>query len=374
MTLYIPGADEQITPEWLTTVLRQSGILQKGQVEEVEYKKNDAFNSHLSHLILHYSDDASPEAPTRLVLKRNVTSEWGVEAGSEEAKFYNLIASLPDHPPITIPCYAAAYDEASGASYVLLLDLSETHRQPITRDQQIELVEGVPSPEDISAVVDTMAHLHAYWWEHPLLKADTFPVGYWSRNAERFEQYLQRRTTSWQHLIAAESSWFPQDLRDLYEMVLARLRPYWERFLAPRQSEQKHLTLIHGDAYFANFLCPKSPTSRATTYWLDWQSPTFDISGYDLVNLCATFWTSEQRSEGQREEKVLRQYHAALQQYGVNNYSWDELLIDYKLSLIFWLLMPVQDCYGGARKAYWWPKMQCLVAAFREWHCEELLI
>jgi hypothetical protein len=373
MVFYIAGA-EQTTPEWLTAVLRQAGVLQQGQVEEVEYKKNDAFNSHLSHLTLRYSDDATPNAPTQLVLKRNIASEWGVEAGIDEVKFYDLIASLPDHPPITVPCYAAAYDEASGASYLLLLDLSETHRQPITRDQQIELVEGVPSPEDIAAVIDTMARLHAYWWGHPLLHAETFPVGYWSRNAERFESHLQRRTTSWQHLIATESSWFPQDLRELYESVFAHLRPYWERFLAPRFREQKHLTLIHGDAYFANFLCPKNHASPAPTYWLDWQSPSFDISGYDLVNLCATFWTSEQRNEGQREENILRQYHAALQRYGVSNYSWDELLTDYKLSLIFWLLMPVQDCYGGARKLYWWPKMQCLAAAFREWRCEELLV
>ena len=41
--------------------------------------------------------------------------------------------------------------------------------------------------------------------------------------------------------------------------------------------------------------------------------------------------------------------------------------------LIYWLLVPVQDCYGGSSKEYWWPKMQCLVAAFREWDCERLL-
>ena len=39
----------------------------------------------------------------------------------------------------------------------------------------------------------------------------------------------------------------------------------------------------------------------------------------------------------------------------------------------FWLLMPLQDRFGGAGKDYWWPKMQCLVAAFREWQCAELL-
>lgn len=368
MTVYIPGAD-QASPAWLTEVLRQADVLQEGKVEAVECQVTGAFNSHTAHLILRYSDDASPGAPTRLVLKRNAPSAWGIEAGAEEVKFYNLIGSLPDHPPIIIPCYAAAYDEASGNSYLLLLDLSETHQQPLTRDSQVSIVEGVPSAVNIASVVDTLARLHAYWWDHPLQRTDTFVVGYWSRNAERFEQYLRRRTASWQSLIADEQEWFPNDLRALYERLLAGLPRYWERHLAPRLRAMKHLTLIHGDAYFANFLCPGQ---SGATYLLDWQSPTFDLGTYDLVNLCATFWTSEQRHEGQREEKILLQYHTTLQANGVSDYTWDDLLYDYKKGLIFWLTMPLQDRYGGARKDYWWPKMQCLVTAFREWKAESL--
>ncbi|MFL6546584.1 MAG: phosphotransferase [Candidatus Udaeobacter sp.] len=371
MTLYISGAD-QISPAWLTEVLRQSGALQQGEVEAVEYQKTDAFNSDTFHLVLRYSGEVSPAPPTQLILKRNTSESWSREAGAEEVKFYMLVASLPDPPSAIIPCYAAAYDEASGNSYVLLLDLSATHRSPVTRDQQVSIEEGMPTVKDIEAVVDAMARLHAYWWEHSWLHTGTFPVGYWSRNADRFEQYLRRRTTAWRSLIADESEWFPDDLHDLYERLFARLPAYWEQHLAPRFRALKNLTLIHGDAYFANFLCPKDSVT-GTTYWMDWQSPTLDLSSYDLVNLCATFWTSEQRHEGQREEKILRQYHAVLQVNGVSNYTWDDLLMDYRYGLIFWLSMPVQDRYGGSRKEYWWPKMQCLLAAFREWKCEELL-
>ena len=65
---------------------------------------------------------------------------------------------------------------------------------------------------------------------------------------------------------------------------------------------------------------------------------------------------------------IIRCYRAV----GCINYAWDDLLTDYKLGLVFWILMPVQDRYGGASRDYWWPKMQCLVAAFREWGCEDL--
>ena len=72
-------------------------------------------------------------------------------------------------------------------------------------------------------------------------------------------------------------------------------------------------------------------------------------------------------------QQVLRRYHAALQAHGVKGYTWDDLVTDYQNGLIFWLVMPVQDGADGSWKDYWWPKMQCLVAAFRDWRCEALL-
>ena len=70
---------------------------------------------------------------------------------------------------------------------------------------------------------------------------------------------------------------------------------------------------------------------------------------------------------------MLERYHATLQAHGVKDFSWEDCLTDYRSGLIYWLLVPVQDRHGGASKAYWWPKMQCLVAAFRDWECEGML-
>jgi thiamine kinase-like enzyme len=305
-------------------------------------------------------------------LKQNIQEDWAREAGIEEVKFYQLVASLPGHPDSIIPCYAAAFDRQSGDSYVLLQDLSPTHHPPVTREQQISIVEGMPVAAAIESVVDTLAQMHAYWWDHSLFKTGRFEIGYWTRNADRFEQYLQRRRTSWESLISDEQSWFPDDLRELYERVIAHLPQHWEQYLKPRFEEMRNLTLVHGDTYFANFLSPNAPGTGAT-YLLDWQSAGVDICGYDLANMCAAFWTSEQRNENQREERMLRRYHAVLQEHGVADYSWEDLATDYRTGLIFWLLMPVQDRYGGSGKDYWWPKMQCVVAAFREWECEKLL-
>lgn len=361
-----------ITPAWLTNILHQAGALPQGEVIAVEERQSDAFNSQLAFLQVAYSADTLPALPTRFVLKRNIDADWAIEAGAEEVKFYKLVTSLPDHPPVLPPCYAAAYDEASGSSYLLLADLSASHAPPETREQEINIAVQVLSPESMVRVIDTLAQFHAYWWQHPLLESGQLVIGYWLRNAERFGLYLERRQRSWDNLIAAEQDWLPADIRTLYEHLLATLPAYWEEHLARRFNPLTHLTVMHGDSYFANFLCPK-PGESGNTYLLDWQSPGVGLAGYDLVNLLATFWTSEQRRSEGREQALLQRYYATLCANGVKDYTWGDLLLDYRHGLIFWLLMPVQDCYGGAGKDYWWPKMQCLVAAFRDWECERLL-
>jgi thiamine kinase-like enzyme len=220
-------------------------------------------------------------------------------------------------------------------------------------------------------VTEALARTHADWWNHTVFATDAFPIGYWSRNAERFALYLQRRRAAWDSLITNEASWLPDDICQLYTRALDHLEQHWKCYLDPRFRRRAHLTLVHGDAYFANFLCPNNPAD--SVHLIDWQSPVVDIGGYDLANLIAAFWTSEQRSENQREQQILSHYHRVLQAHGVNDYSQEELHTDYQSGLIYWLLMPVQDRHGGSPKDYWWPKMQCLVTAFLEWRCDSLL-
>ncbi len=84
-------------------------------------------------------------------------------------------------------------------------------------------------------------------------------------------------------------------------------------------------------------------------------------------------WTPEQRSEGGREERLLRRYHAGLLAHGVRGYSWEDLLGDYRLMLTILLLYPMWDATNGSRRSYWWPKMQRFAAAFCDHGCAALL-
>ncbi|GCE21470.1 oxidoreductase family protein [Dictyobacter kobayashii] len=370
--LFAAAESGNITPAWLTQALRQSGTLPHGEVVAVELQTTDAFNSQTSHLTLHYSADAPEQAPTRLVLKRNTREAWCIRAQAKEVRFYQTVATLPEHPKIIPPCYAASYDAQSGNSYLLLQDLSETHRQPVTRAETIDTSGSVPRPEYIEATIDTLARLHAFWWEHPLLKTEVAQAGMWQAEEAPAQRYTQRRIQEWEQLMASEpGSTLPAELRTGIEQWLERMPHYWEQRLAPRFATGSKQTLTHGDAYFSNFLCPRQ--LPGTSYLLDWQSPQVHIGALDLANMLATFWTPAQRHEGQRELRALRRYHDTLTASGVNNYSWEELLDDYRIGLIDWLEVPIWDASNGSSRTYWWPKLQCLFNAVMDWQCLEFM-
>jgi hypothetical protein len=363
---------DQVTPGWLTRILHQAGILPCGEVTTVASAPKAALSSVTTHFHLTYSDDAPPSAPRRLLLKRNRAEEWAQRAGAREAAFYGLVARLPDRLPMLVPCYDAAYDAQSGNSHILLDDLSASHKPPITRDQQFLPAESVPPAVYMEQVVDALAAFHAYWWEHPLLGSTGAGAGTWYADQEHFERHLQRRRDEWARFIAAEGGWLPATVRALCEQVLAQWPRLWERYLGERLPRRKNLTLTHGDAYFCNFLSPRDPTKGAT-YVVDWQSPEIAPGPADLVNLYATFWTPAQRHEDQREERLLRRYHSRLQERGVAHYSWEDLLLDYKLMVHEWVFVAIWDQTNGSDTSYWWPKLQCLTGAYQDLGCGRLL-
>lgn len=355
-------SDAPVTPAWLTVALRQHGALPTGAVAHVTPRANTAFNSAALHLELAYTPDAPASAPTRLFLKRNIAAPWAAAAGAREVAFYHMIAPHAAHLPMIVPCFGAEADETTGQSYCLLLDVGETHTAPVTRDDLLA-GRGVPTPAHLDAVVDTIAAFHAYWWQHPALGHGAPDITPWYRDRACWDTYLKESHDEWASFIAAEGHWFPADLRALYERILAGQPAWWERYLA----------LSHCDGYLSQYLCPREGHT-GPTYLIDFQGPKGDFCTNDLVHLFATFWTPDQRHEADRELRSLRRYHTALQAHGVRDYLWNELLDDYRLMLTCMLQLTVWDQTNGSDRSYWWPKMQCLAAAYRDHDAARLVI
>jgi Ecdysteroid kinase-like family len=350
----VDGVDDRgVDAAWLTGVLRRAGALSRGEVTSVALRASDAFNSSTVFVAATYQN-ADPGLPTRLVVKRPSAAPWSRAAAAEEARFYRHIATLPDHPPVVPPCLAA--DD----TYLVLADLSVTHVEPVSRAETIANG-GMPTPAALEAAVDALADLHRYWWRRDWTTggpAVPFEIATWWGDQSSFDSYAGRRRRSWE----AVRGEVPDGTREVYERVFDGLDRHYRRTLRPRLDGP--LTLLHGDAYLSNFVVPIAGDGGA--YLLDWQSPSIDIGALDLANMCATFWTREQRHS--YEERVLRRYHARLAQ---PDYPYGALLADYRLGVADWLLVPVQDAADGSDRGYWWPKMSRLVDAFTDHQCGE---
>ena len=117
----------QITPDWLTTVLTQSSALEHGNVASVTIENSDERELSTNfRLKLTYSPDARGSMPTKLFLKL-VNTDMGDEFfGASEVHFYARdYVGVPDVP--ILHAYDALYSDELSRYHILMDDLSDTH-------------------------------------------------------------------------------------------------------------------------------------------------------------------------------------------------------------------------------------------------------
>jgi hypothetical protein len=357
---------EQITPELLTALLIEASVIGPAQVAAVHIEPlDDVWNSQAYRLKLTYRGDASG-APTRLFLKLKRD-----HLGREEAEFYSYVRAAGADLPMLVPCYSAEYDEPTGGSHVLLTDLSATHFTPFTI-AQFRALEVVPRPVYLQQIVECIADFHANWWEHPRIGTGFAAVDPAYSSKQGLAAALEKEGEGLAAFVKLVGQHLDTRLVRTLKEVHARLPGTWDHFLADRIPTRRALTLINGDCYFIQFLCPNNPET-GRTYMIDLDSINAFLPAFDLMYLFTTFWTREQRAEGGREIVALKSYHERLQHRGVGNYTFNELLLDYRMSIAYNLLHPVWDQQNGSSEAYWRPKLNCLLAAFEDWDCMAML-
>jgi hypothetical protein len=346
---------EQVTPERLTAILRGQGALPRGEVARVTPgKAQTGFASCVWRLEVSYSKEAPASAPKRLFLKVSnpalAPGQFNPDDLRKEILFYRVIAPAMDEAG-AIPCYDAVYEPETGASHIILHDVSETHIPCLS-----------PSSErNCERAVDALARLHAFWWDHPRLGKD---VGRFPRLEERQQDWVDAEKSTIAFMAALgdqlRGSW-----RAVYESVLPSLPGLYKR-----HAQGRNLTLVHGDAHLGNFLFPKDPEADRT-YLVDWQFWHPTIGGTDLAFMIATEWEPEIRRR--LEQPLLRRYHRLLLAQGVQGYSWDDCWNDYRLSVILVsIFIPVWRWAVFQWKADL-PTLETSMAAFEDLRCADLL-
>ncbi|MFL5802477.1 MAG: phosphotransferase [Roseiflexaceae bacterium] len=335
---------DQVTPEWLTQVLSEQGALPRGRVISVGKQVADSNTATAARLEIAYSAEAPQAAPRHLFVK--------LGRRRIEVEFYQMIGPAMADPPAP-RCYAAAYAPESGRSYLLFDDLSATHSVP----------EGVipPTLADTERLIDALATFHAHWWQHPRLQGDIaqiaedvpgYVVGVARANFADFVDFLGDRLSERRHQI--------------YERIFVA----WPLpALVARRAAGQHMTLVHGDTHYWNFLAPRDPAAERVRI-IDWAVWHIGVGPSDLAYMIALFWFPERRTR--MEQGLVRRYHARLIEHGVTEYSWEQCWLDYRTAVIFHLFWPI-FWHRDLPQSIWWHTLEKAMLAFEDLGCAELL-
>lgn len=347
---------EQVTPEWLTSVLRKNGFLKRGKVISVQNKLTKTLPlSVVARLEVGYSVNVPATAPSKLFLKisrTDLSQAVSSELNGKEVAFYRTIAREMNNPHL-IRCYDAAYSSELGKSHLLLDDLSETHFQPES-----------PLPPAIvycELAMECMAQLHAFWWEHPRLGREIGKL-FDESELSAFVGEVEKNVVSFIDFLGARLS---VERRKIYDRLLASKYKVWQRL-----TDAAGLTVTHGDAHWWNFLYPRD-TDKHRVCLFDWQLWHVDVGARDLAFMVALGGYAERRSAIERN--LIRRYYDSLIAHGVRNYTWDDCWNDYRWSAIRNLNIPVVQWSQGRSAELWWSNLERAMIAYEDLGCSELL-
>lgn len=350
-----PTTVEDVSPEWLTGVLRHAAALDTGCVAGVRIAASAVTaGSVVAHLALTYAS-APAAGPSRLFLKlprADRPPELMAAMGTREVRFYAELAHAAPALP-TIRCYAALLDEASASWCLVLQDLGATHAQTEW---------PVPPPRaGCDAMVDALAALHAAWWEHPRLEEDLgSPV-----TPDLVRQSAAETADRVVRFLAFLGDRLSPSRRAALERVAAALPALWTW-----HGRRTAKTLVHGDAHAWNFLFPNDGVD-APVYLCDWQNWRVGVGAQDLATMMVLDWDAARR--GWLEQDLLHRYHRRLHALGVDGYSWKDCLADYRLAAANALLTLPWRWDNGTPAQYWLPHLERALAAFEDLECAPLL-
>ena len=323
---------EEVTARWLSEVLRAAG---HADAEVAGFHHEPVGTGQFGNCVRFTLTYARPrsEYPATIVGKFPSTDPMTrdmavrVRAYSREVGFYNRLRSRLQIP--TPHCYHAAV-HGYGPEFVLLLE--DMH--PAIQGDQIAGCD----PSLARHVVLELVGLHGSTWRDASL-ADAGWLNFGDpeevHNAIHafFQGVLPDFLDRYRHELAAEHKDLFQQLADDPSFPISP--PVGDTFCA-----------IHQDYRLDNLLFDTTRDRPAVTV-VDWQSlavghPLSDVSYFLGGNL----QVEDRRGA---EERIVRDYHGALGDFGVSDFSWSECWEAYRRGSFFGLATVVFASMGVER-------------------------
>lgn len=311
---YIPHSLAEITPDWVKAVLDYEGW-QNTALPPFRLDPLDAENSTAARLQFRQSP-RNRTLPDHLFVK--LCPDNHPFLGASEPNYYRRdYNGLTDGP--VAKCFAAIgtsgpTNESLGRAYVLLLqDLSISHSD----NKHI-----VADTDHVENLGHALGRLHAHRWG---TGAD--PEGPHDLRAD-FDKYISHVARGLEPILAAVGD----DINQTSRLRLTRLFSEDADIMLRRALDGRGLTLVHGDPNPTNILTRRESRADLLPLYLidrqpfDWSLRLW-LGASDLVYAAVPFWPEAVRRDLQMP--LLKSYHRALLENGVQNYSWDDLIEDW---------------------------------------------
>ena len=365
-----PRTFEEITPEWLTSVLRENGAISNADVETLVLEKFDGQGnwSEVRRLVPEYSKP-EPDAPRSIIVKIGLQSEAIIQDPAlrhelavvyeHEARFYQDIAAdcglnTPRH-------YFSAYDKETAEAIYLLGDIG--HLREVDRADGCSLDDG-------RAVLLSLANMHRTSWESEQLVRQPWLRNYGTNaSPQMVQQWFEQRINTFFEL-AGDS--VPKGLESIARKFLPKLIDVAAEIVtAP-------VTLSHGDLQLSNMYFDDSLDIENRIVVFDWQSAGLVRCSEDVsIFMSGSFDVASRR---EYEQQLLSEYHSRLLDGGVADYSHDQFLNDVRLSLLISMAKQINSATrkleanqaneeARAREMALIERLQVVV----DWNCDEVI-
>lgn len=360
--LSIPNSPYELTAAWLTEALHcklssSDASVTSYTVESIGEGKG--FMHQIARLRLDY-DDESKDLPRTAIIKLPSTDP-DVKAISDkmgdhqrEVRFYEEVAT---NAILRTPSsYYSAIDTVTGHTVLLLEDLGDA--------RQGDSVVGC-SQAEAELAIRLLAKFHASWWESPRLEhLEWMPL----KGAES-NIYQEVYADAWKAFVHKSGHGMPSELREIGERLSQHIPTIKDRLTDhPR-------TIIHGDYRLDNCFLGTSVDSESLVVF-DWEFCVIGRGTYDAATFINEAFPPQQRSNV--EMGLLRMYHSSLVESGIQDYSFEECLLDYRLSMleifVFWVVVGGYCDYEGDRATtYLHNALERFNAAIADLDCTDLL-
>ncbi len=305
---------KMLTPEVITALFHANEVIDTHEkVSKLALMRSDKTDdSKVYSFAVQYSDFRTQRhAPDYIRLQ--ISHKTGAQS-KREVDFYERIV-LPmknrlDMDVLKFPvCYDSYYDEYSDQYHLLIDD--------VHKEFNVSADNTPPTPRQREQLIDTLACLHAYWWEHPLLEdLAELPT------AENLATSLELYQAKLADIKASVGKYLENQHIEVLEKIASD-------FPAKRKEQLlagQNLTIIHNNLRPENIVY--APRETRIINWRDW---SIGMAMDDLAMMIPFHWSQQLRQF--QETPLLKRYYDRLRKQGVSDYEWDDLQYDYKASL-----------------------------------------